>query len=105
MSDEESSSKKNDVDPSILPSRIPTRTGRLGKEIYERDIRHLVIDDHVGEIVAIDIDTGKWALDADMLRASDLLREQCPDAKDVWILRVGYRAVGSIGGGAPPRDQ
>ena len=37
------------------------------------------------------------------LAASDSLLAQCPNAIDVWLLRVGYRAVASIGGGSPRR--
>ena len=42
---------------------MPTRrtaeeTGRLGDEIYERDIRPKVEDTHYGKIVAINVDSG-----------------------------------------------
>ena len=46
-----------------VPERRPRdETVRLGKEIYDRDIRHLVEPDHVGEIVAIDVDSGLWSM-------------------------------------------
>ena len=32
------------------------------KEIFERDIRAQVEADHDGEIVAIDVDSGEWAI-------------------------------------------
>ena len=81
-------------------------TGLLGNKIYEQDIRHEVIDNHVGEIVAIDTETGKWALGEDVLEASERLRQECPKAKDVWFVRVGYRAVSRLGGGGHlPRDR
>ena len=35
------------------PRRPDAETTRLGKEIYERDIRAQVAADHVGEVVAI----------------------------------------------------
>ena len=47
------------------PRRDLDETVRLGLEIYERDIRHKVEKDHVGKIVAIDVDTGSWALGDD----------------------------------------
>ena len=35
---------------------------RLGKEIYQRDILPQVQTDHFGEYVAIDVDSGNWAV-------------------------------------------
>ena len=84
--------------------RRPTEEcGRLGEAIYERDIEPLVKDDHDGEYVSIDVDTGVWAISDDLMTAAKLLREKSPDAVDVWGVRVGYVAVASLGGGAPPR--
>ncbi len=74
-------------------------TVRLGKEIYERDIRHQVEADHVGEIVAIDVDSGSWAMGEDELAARTLLRTKRPQAVDVLFERVGYWAAHSMGGG------
>ena len=77
---------------------------RLGDEIYERDVRKQVVADHDGEYVAIDVESGKWAVaDEVARRCRERLREKQPEAIDVWLLRVGYRAVGSLGGGAPRR--
>ena len=40
--------------------RLPNKeVARLGKAIYEQDIRHQVEDVHHGEIVAIDVDSGR----------------------------------------------
>ena len=45
------------------PTRRPREeTARLGKEIYERDIRRQVEADHHGEVVAIDVKSGEWAI-------------------------------------------
>ena len=72
----------------------------MGKEIYGRDIRHKVEADHHGEVVAIDVDTGNWAIGHDLLSATDRLRAEHEDAYDIWCERVGYRAMSSIGGGS-----
>ena len=85
--------------------RPKEETARLGDEIYRRDIRAQVEADHDGEYVAIDVDSGNWAIAESELAASDLLLAQCPDAIDVWLLRVGYRAVASIGGGSLRRAE
>ena len=83
-------------------SRAPTlskeETARLGDEIYERDVRPQVEDSHYGEYVAIDVDSGAWALADDLLAAAKSLRAQHPLVTDVWMVRVGYRAIQHFGG-------
>ena len=55
---------------------------RLGREIYRRDILPQVEAGHFGEYVAIDVESGDWAV-ADTTRvAVERLREQHPDAVD-----------------------
>ena len=79
--------------------RPKDETARLGDEIYRRDIRSQVEADHDGEYVAIDVDSGNWAIAESELAASDLLLAQRPDAIDVWLLRVGYRRWPALGAG------
>ena len=86
-----------------MRTRPKDEIARLGDEIYERDIREQVVADHDGEFVAIDVESGEWAVSGGELAAAKRLRAQQPEAIDVWLLRVGYRAVGSLGGGAPRR--
>ena len=81
------------------PSRRPREeTARLGDEIYERDIRPQVEAAHHGEFVAIDVDSGSWAISDDLRAAAKSLRTQRPGAIDVWLLRVGHRALHHFGG-------
>ena len=80
------------------PTRSTEEIARLGGEIYEHDIRHKVEADHHGEIVSIDVDSGKWAIGDDILDAVDRLRALRPEAIDVWSLRVGHLAVHRFGG-------
>ncbi len=85
------------------PTRPKDEIARLGDEIYKRDIREQVVADHDGEYVAIDVESGEWAVAGEERAAAERLRARHPDAINVWLLRVGYRAVGSLGGGAPRR--
>ena len=78
--------------------RPAKETARLGDEIYERDIRPRVEADHHGAYVAIDVDSGIWVVSDSILDAAERLREQSPDADDVWSVRVGYRALHHFGG-------
>ena len=76
---------------------------RLGKEIYERDIRRQVETDHHGEIVSIDVNSGSWAIGDTVIAATNRLRTQHPDTADVWSERVGHRALRSFGASSPWR--
>ena len=87
------------------PTRPKEEIARLGKEIYERDIRRQVEAGHVGEVVAIDVESGSWAIDDEVLEAIDRLRGQCPQAINVFCERVGYRALDSFGGGSLRRTE
>ena len=84
--------------PSTPPDRPKEETARLGDEIYERDIRQQVEADHHGEVVAIDVESGKWAIGDNVIAATDRLWVQHPAAHDIWCLRVGYRALHHFGG-------
>lgn len=89
---------------TTAPSRRPREeTARLGKEIYERDIRPQVEADHRGEVVAIDVDSGSWAIGEEVLDAVDHLRAKRPGAVNVLSERVGYRGLDSFGGHFLPR--
>ena len=48
---------------------------RLGKEIYQRDILPQVESEHFGEYVAIDVETGDWAVAHTTRIAVERLRE------------------------------
>lgn len=87
-----------------MPARPAEETARLGDEIYERDIRPQVEVSRHGKIVAIDVDSGRYAVSDTVAAASERLRSQRPDA-DIWCVRVGYRALRSFGGGSSRRTR
>ena len=80
------------------PRRPGEETTRLAEKIYERDIRRQVEDAHHGEILSIDVDTGIWAIGDSVLDATDRLRTLCPQANDIFSLRIGYDALRHFGG-------
>ena len=82
------------------PTRPTEEIARLGREMYERDIRPQVEADHVGEVVAVDVDTGEWDMGNEALDAVTCLRARCPEAINVFCERVGYRALRSFGAGS-----
>ena len=86
----------------IVPTRDIEETVRLGRKIYERDIRPRVEADHHGKIVAIDVDSGGWAIADTALAAADALRER-HSAVNVWAVRIGYSTLRTFGGSSPRR--
>ena len=87
-----------------MPRRRPSEeTASLGDELYEQAIRpHVEMSRH-GQIVAIDVDSGSWAVADTVIEAAELLRVERPDATNVWSVRVGHRAVYRSGDGAASR--
>ena len=68
-----------------------------GSEIYENDIRPQLAAKDVGKFLAIDIETGNYAISADELKACRKLRVRIPDAQ-ILTIRIGYASVHSFGG-------
>ena len=60
MRDAETPAHAHGEGVEVRPRRPREETARLGKEIYERDIRGQVEADHHGEVVAIDVDSRSW---------------------------------------------
>ena len=69
---------------------------RLGREIYEREIRARVEVAHDGEFVVVDVTTGAWEVDRDDVAASERVLARNPDAV-VYFARVGRRAAYRLG--------
>lgn len=69
---------------------------RRGHEIYESQVRHQVEEGNHGKIVAIDIETGAFAVADDSLTAAKQLLISFPDAQ-IFGIRIGYRAVHRFG--------
>jgi outer membrane protein assembly factor BamB len=69
---------------------------RRGQELYEAGIRQQVETGNDGKIVAIDIETGEFEVDDNVVPATNRLFERLPDAQP-WIIRIGHRAVYHFG--------
>lgn len=78
------------------PRYSAEETARLGDEIYVQQIRSQVEADNRGKIVAIDVESGAYALDETAVAASHRLLAQHPEA-EVWFVRVGHRGLHRIG--------
>jgi hypothetical protein len=84
---------------------MPVRQPRYSKEefaqrgdaLYESQIRSQVEAGNHGKIVAIDLETGAFEVDASEIAACDRLEARYPDAQ-IWIVRIGSRHVRRFGG-------
>ena len=63
-----------------------------GQELYESGIQQQVETGNNGKIVAIDIETGVFEVDENLVTATSRLFDQYPDAQP-WVIRIGHRAV------------
>lgn len=69
----------------------------LGDELYESKVRPQVEAGNEGKIVAIDLETGDFEVDASEIAACDRLEATHPDAQ-IWIVRIGSGYVRRFGG-------
>lgn len=67
-----------------------------GEELYQQNIRANVEADHKGRFLAMDVETGDYAIADEDLDATDRLLSKRPDAL-VYGLRIGFPAAYRIG--------
>lgn len=82
------------------PRYTAEEIGRRGQELYDRDIHPHVEDEHHGEYLVLDIETGDYEMgdDPDVLSRRLLA---CHADAALFGLRIGHRGVARIGlGGA-----
>jgi hypothetical protein len=68
-----------------------------GDALYESQIRSQIEEGNRGKIVAIDLETGDFEMDASEIAACDRLEVRHPEAQ-IWIVRIGSRHVRRFGG-------
>jgi hypothetical protein len=68
---------------------------RRGEEIYREKVRPVVEEGNHGKIVAIDVDTGTFEVDDNMIGADTRLLARFPDAQICYV-RIGYHYVNRI---------
>ena len=77
---------------------------RLGDEIYEKQVRLAVEAGNHGRVVAIDIETGAYALGDTARDAAKKLLARYPDS-EIWSVRIGHRALYRVGAYAALRER
>ena len=73
------------------------KIARRGQAFY-RSIREKVENrENQGKIISIDINTGNYEIDDNLLECSDRLQREWPEAV-IWAERIGFSAVYAVGG-------
>jgi hypothetical protein len=72
--------------------------GRRGETLYDTKIRPLVEAGNIGRILAIDIESGDYAVADTRHDACKALIDKKPDVQ-IWTLRIGHVAVDKFGFG------
>lgn len=71
---------------------------RRGKELYRNSIRAQVeTAENIGKIISINVETGEYEIDDDLVVTSRRLQAKQADAA-IWAERIGYNAVYAVGG-------
>ncbi|CAN1212292.1 TonB C-terminal domain-containing protein [Tumidithrix helvetica PCC 7403] len=81
----------------LQPRYSKEEFAQRGDRIYETQVRQRVESGNRGKIVAIDLDTEDFEVDASEIAACDRLEARHPDAQ-IWIVRIGSRYVRRFGG-------
>ena len=69
---------------------------RLGQKFYDEKVVPTLRPEDKDLFVAIDIESGEFAIHPKDVQAIQLLYERCPDAQP-WLMRVGHRGAYRMG--------
>jgi hypothetical protein len=69
---------------------------RVGRRIYDREIRQKVEKKHRGKFLFVDIDSGDYEFDADQVAAGERLRKRHPDSL-LYMVRIGHPTAVKFG--------
>ena len=71
--------------------------GRIGTEIYRRQIRPQVMPQYKGKFLLLDIESGDYEIDEDDTSAEERLRVRRPNGV-LFGLRIGYTSAYTLAG-------
>jgi hypothetical protein len=80
---------------SVTTSEVD-QIARRGQTNYDSRLKSILEPSQDGPLVAIDVETGDYAVAADALEASDRLRERHPSVVS-YLVRVGSKAAYRLG--------
>jgi hypothetical protein len=92
-------SDRSEVNTMVVrqPRYSKEEFAQRGDALYDSEIRSQVEEGNHGKIVAIDLETGDFEVDASEVHACNRLEVRHPDAQ-IWMVRIGSRHVRRFGG-------
>ena len=78
-------------------NRTENENWDLAETFYEEELLPKLLGTEKGKILVLDIESGDYEVDADLLAASDRLQDRRPGAFE-YTFRIGYPAVGKLRG-------
>jgi hypothetical protein len=69
---------------------------RRGHELYQESVAPKITAEDLNKFVAIDIESGIYEIDPDDYRATERLRQRCPQAQ-IWLQRIGHPTAYRLG--------
>lgn len=70
---------------------------KLGDAAFNANVLPKLGDDDKGKFVAVDVESGEYAIDANDRVACDKLLKRVPNAQ-IWMVRAGFRYLTRFGG-------
>jgi hypothetical protein len=67
----------------------PEELARRGDLLYDREVGPRATPEQIGQVVAIDVDSGDYEIARDTIAAAHRLFDRKPDAQ-IWFRRVGF---------------
>ena len=78
-------------------SSAVSRLGRRAQELYGRLRPEVETPENIGKLIVMEIDSGDYEIDEKGIESSHRLEIRHPNAT-LYALRIGYRAVETLGG-------
>ncbi len=86
---------------SALTQLSPADVSQRGEALYDQATRQQVEPQHIGDFLIVDVETADYEIGTDYIQPTERLLAKRPDAP-LYALRIGYRAIGRIGGRYTP---
>ncbi len=80
-----------------LHSSAVSPLGRRAQELYARLRPEIERPENIGKLIVMDVESGDYEIDAAGIETSRRLQNRHPGAT-LYALRIGYKAVETLGG-------
>lgn len=75
--------------------RLGAKLAKEGYKIYQEKLKNILEPRHLGEYVAIEVDSGEYFLGADLAEALERAEKKYPE-REFFVIKVGELATASF---------